>query len=132
MIIRKLQIAIVASLVAFAACTTESDSDELLELESISSCIPDTRDLFGFDENSATFSTVGDTQILKFPALWDGVMKTPKLKYFYSGDTLVVGLYNDTGVSSGMNCAVWAEVSVHGELNAHFLQVNAQVFKLEQ
>ena len=116
--------------IAIVACTTDSDSNELLELKSISECIPDTQDLSGFDENSATLESVDDMTLLKFPALWDDASQTPKLKYSHSTDTLIVELYNSMKRGPGINCAVWVNTSVHGDLDANFLRVNAKTFKL--
>lgn len=117
--------------IAIVACTTDSDSNELLELKSISECIPDTQDLSGFDENSATLESVDDMTLLKFPALWDDASQTPKLKYSHSTDTLIVELYNSMKRGPGINCAVWVNTSVHGDLDANFLRVNAKTFKLK-
>ena len=118
-------------LIAIVACTTDSDPNELLELKSISECIPNTQDLSGFDENSAILESVDDMTLLKFPALWDGTSQTPKLRYSHSSDTLIVELYNGMKMGPGINCAVWVNTSVHGELDANFLRVNAQTFKLK-
>ena len=117
--------------IAIVACTTDSDSNELLELKSISECIPNTQDLSGFDESSATLESVDDMTLLKFPALWDDASQTPKLRYSHSTDTLIVELYNSMKRGPGINCAVWVNTSVHGDLDANFLRVNAKTFKLK-
>ena len=130
--IRKIQIAVVACLFALAACTTESDSDELLELESVSACLSGVHDLSGFDENSVTLNSVDGEQILKFPVSWNAASDSPKLSYSISGDTLEVSVYSDSKDFPKMSCIAWAEVSVHGDLDASFLRVNGRTFKLER
>ncbi len=120
----------VMALIAIVACTTDSESNELLELKSISECISNTEDLSGFDENSAILEQTDDMTLLKFPALWDGATETPKLRYSRSTDTLIVELYSGMNMGPGINCAVWVNASVHGDLDANFLRVNAQTFKL--
>ncbi len=126
----KFSIIIAACIAAFVACTTDSESDELLEVRSVSECIPDTEDLSGFDDNAVSFELIEGDSVLRFPALWNAATETPQLRSSRSGDTLVVDLYSDEKAVPGTNCAVWVEANVHGGFDASFLRVNAQTFKL--
>ena len=123
-------IIIAACIAAIVACATDSETDELLEIKSVSSCIPNMHNLRGFDDNAVSFELIEGDSVLRFPALWNAATETPQLRYSRSGDTLVVGLYTDALAVPGTNCAVWIEAYVHGDFDASFLRVNGRVFKL--
>ena len=126
----KFPIIIAACIAAIVACATDSETDELLEIKSVSSCIPNMYDLYDFDENAVSFELSDGSTVLKFPASWNAATSSPKLSYSFSNDTLIVRLYGESMDSPKIACIAWVEAYVHGDFDASFLRVNGRTFKL--
>jgi len=112
-----------------AACSLKDEG--FLKIKSVSECVSDKKSLADFGSDAVKLYTDDrGSRWIEFSAMWYGREPVNEIKYSYSGDTLKVELYKKMTVAPGFNCPVWVKAEVHGNLDAKYLYVNAETFKL--
>lgn len=125
-------LSIALSIFGISACSSGNDSEDLLELQSVSGCISDAESLFSYENGAAIVSKNEQKEfVLEFPAMWYPRESVKELEYEFSQDTLYVHLYKKMQVTPGTNCVVMVKAKINGDLNVKYISVNAMPYELQ-